>query len=655
MYHVRLAEYLIVGPGGQSRVPADTACLVLVWLRFLPLPNMSTPIFRPLSGLTLSALAGASDTVGRVADSGVGDADLGDDSSFTPAPQRFGADDAAAAAALAPDSESDNEFDGEVGADADADALGEWAADCGGGCGVNLAARLAPRRSGNERHAGVVGGRDRVEERLDRVEDRRRESQARDKLDRATVEQVLDPRTRMILFRLLSRGRLASIDGCVSTGKEANVYYGTAPPGAATIETVPGSVEAGGEVEVEDVAVKVFKTSILSFKDRERYVAGEFRFRRGGYNRQSNRKMVQQWAEKEFRNLVRLRDAGVPAPDPLVIKPPVLVMRFFGRDGWPAPRLKDANIPADRLTAAYADTCVLMRRMYRRARLVHGDLSEYNILYHKRQVVIIDVSQSVEDDHPMALDFLRRDCVNVNDFFARNGVSPVLGQRELFDFVTREDDVPTSFVPIPEVTESQVVTSGDADAKAGMNNAAGEEIRRRRDVEDAHTRDLFSMALQTADARTEDERVRVAADDVVFHQSFIPRTLDDIYTGDTDMHRSTTQDPESRELYARLAGAAGSTIQGDEEDSSSSPGMDRNSGESDGGSVCGSDGDGENSSDSWYDESKMSPEEIKAARKANKKQVKAEARDRRETKTPKHVKKRRDVVAKRRRHVKTKK
>mmetsp|Transcript_25553 Transcript_25553/g.60014 ORF Transcript_25553/g.60014 Transcript_25553/m.60014 type:complete len:342 (+) Transcript_25553:108-1133(+) len=51
-------------------------------------------------------------------------------------------------------------------------------------------------------------------------------TQGRD--DRATAEQVLDPRTRLILFKLLSRGFLEAIDGCLSTGKEANVYYAKA-------------------------------------------------------------------------------------------------------------------------------------------------------------------------------------------------------------------------------------------------------------------------------------------------------------------------------------------------------------------------------------------------------------------------------------------
>ena len=48
-----------------------------------------------------------------------------------------------------------------------------------------------------------------------------------------------------------------------------------------------------------------------------------------------------------------------------------------------------------------------MRQLYHVARLVHADLSEYNVLVHKGELVVIDVSQSVELDHPRALDFLR--------------------------------------------------------------------------------------------------------------------------------------------------------------------------------------------------------------------------------------------------------
>lgn len=103
----------------------------------------------------------------------------------------------------------------------------------------------------------------------------------KDKHDRATAEQVMDPRTRMILFKLLSRGLITEINGCISTGKEANVYHATSKTNT-------------------EYAIKIYKTSILVFKDRDKYVSGEFRFR-SGYCRHNPRKMVRTWAEKEMR------------------------------------------------------------------------------------------------------------------------------------------------------------------------------------------------------------------------------------------------------------------------------------------------------------------------------------------------------------------
>lgn len=44
----------------------------------------------------------------------------------------------------------------------------------------------------------------------------------KDKADRATNEQVLDPRTRIILFKMINRGLIEEINGCVSTGKEVS-------------------------------------------------------------------------------------------------------------------------------------------------------------------------------------------------------------------------------------------------------------------------------------------------------------------------------------------------------------------------------------------------------------------------------------------------
>ena len=162
-----------------------------------------------------------------------------------------------------------------------------------------------------------------------------------------------------------------------------------------------------------------------------------------GYSRHNPRKMVKAWAEKEYRNLMRLHACGIRAPTPRMLRNHVLLMDFVGNDGLAAPRLKDAGqshnrseSPTQRLFAAtvlpatesstactvldveeareaYMDCVRMMWMMYHEAKLVHGDLSEYNILWHEKQLWFIDVSQSVEHDHPSSFDFLRKDCENM--------------------------------------------------------------------------------------------------------------------------------------------------------------------------------------------------------------------------------------------------
>lgn len=189
-----------------------------------------------------------------------------------------------------------------------------------------------------------------------------------------------------------------------------------------------------GKLPVKEYAVKIFKTSILIFKDRERYVSGEFRFR-NGHCKGNPRKMVKLWAEKEVRNLKRIHvtDGLIKVPYPYILKNNIIVMEFVGENAKAAPRLRDANL--DDWNSSYEQTIMIVRRMYQRCRLVHADLSEYNLLYHKGEVWVIDVSQAVENDHPMALDFLRRDCSIVQDFFSRK-LERVLTTQDTFSFVT---------------------------------------------------------------------------------------------------------------------------------------------------------------------------------------------------------------------------
>lgn len=299
-----------------------------------------------------------------------------------------------------------------------------------------------------------------------------------DKSSRATSEQVLDPRTRMILLQLINRGVLHEINGVLSTGKEANVYH-------ALDESDPPLHRA----------IKVYKTAILVFKDRDRYVSGEHRFRHG-YNKSNNRSMVKLWAEKEMRNLRRLWNAGIPCPEPVVLRLHVLVMGFIGdKKGWPAPRLKDAQVEEEKFDGLYLDLVRYMRIMFQVCKLVHGDLSEYNILYYKGKLHIIDVSQSVEPDHPRSLEFLRMDIKNVNDYFKRQGVN-VFSERRMFDFITSND----------YATESEKLEAEVA-------------------------------ALPRA---VEDEKFPISEDGVseeVFRQAYIPQNLEQVYDAERDAEK----------------------------------------------------------------------------------------------------------------------
>ncbi len=233
---------------------------------------------------------------------------------------------------------------------------------------------------------------------------------------RATVDQVLDPKTIEVLQKMIKQGHFDELAGCISTGKEANVYFGI----------------KDGEPRV---AVKVYKTSILGFRDRDEYVDGEFRFRHG-YCKSNPRKMVSLWAEKEQRNLNRLRKASIVCPEVLCCKRNVLVMSLIGTTERAAPRLRDALDSSIDWTKIYADVAIIMRRMFRECKLVHGDLSEYNMLLEGSQVVVIDVSQSVGTDHPRSLEFLKRDCLNVNNFFIRKVPEGIIPLRQMFEFIT---------------------------------------------------------------------------------------------------------------------------------------------------------------------------------------------------------------------------
>ncbi len=404
-----------------------------------------------------------------------------------------------------------------------------------------------------------------------------------DKSERATAEQVLDPRTRMMLLQMINRNIVTEINGVISTGKEANVYH------AVSVD------HDGNEIHR---AIKVYKTSILVFKDREKYVAGEFRFKQG-YNKSSNRARVKVWAEKEMRNLKRIHAAGIPSPDPIYLRLHVLGMSFIGdAKGVAAPRLKDVEFvdvdPLPRWRSIYVEVLSYIRKMYQECHLVHADLSEYNILYHDDKPYIIDVSQSVEHDHPRSLDFLRMDIKNINDFFKRKDVA-VLPDRKTYEFVVKQ--------------------GGSTELSALQKDV----------------NDLIANREETEETEVDNE---------VFRKQYIPQTLNEVYDAERDVSQIQTEGRDALVYKDLLATSTSTKTSVENADYISVGSQDA----TEHGVLLHSDSD-DGASDASGSESDQASRprgkrfQDKDEKKAHKQKVKEEKREARKTKMPKFVKK----------------
>jgi RIO kinase 1 len=234
--------------------------------------------------------------------------------------------------------------------------------------------------------------------------------------DQFKVEQsVFDDATLAAVYKLVQDGYIDAFGGPISTGKEANVY-----------EALGG--------EGEDVAVKIYRINASNFRQMRDYLEGDPRFEGIGSNKKET---VLAWTRKEYANLSRARQAGVRVPEPIAVQRNVLVMELVGLVEDRARRL--AEVTVENPETAYEVVREYMRRLYS-AGLVHGDLSEYNLIVHDGELYVIDLGQAVTVHHPNAGDFLDRDCRNVASFFSRQGMA--VSAEDLRDYVTDPDADP---------------------------------------------------------------------------------------------------------------------------------------------------------------------------------------------------------------------
>ncbi len=220
-----------------------------------------------------------------------------------------------------------------------------------------------------------------------------------------TVDDVFDHATVKALLDLFNKRIINVMYGAVAQGKEAKVFRGRDPMG-------------------NEYAVKIFYTSTARFiRGRYMYMAGDPRFPNVKRN---VRRLVEAWCLKEYGNLKRAYDAAVSVPRPIYAYKNILVMEFIGGDGAPAPLLRDER-PSDP-EWVYLEVLRNMERSVVLGRIIHGDLSEYNVMVWGRRVVFIDWGSGVRLGHPKDADLLVRDIRNITRFFVK-----VLDYRRVFE------------------------------------------------------------------------------------------------------------------------------------------------------------------------------------------------------------------------------
>lgn len=224
--------------------------------------------------------------------------------------------------------------------------------------------------------------------------------------------EVFDRRTLKVLEKFRNK-YFIELGNCISTGKEANVFSARTKSGY--------------------VAVKIFRTYTSNFDKMEKYIIGDSRF---GKVKKKKHDLIFQWCKKEFRNLNKCYETGLSVPTPYVFKENVIIMEFIGNNNIASPLLKDVNFDKNTAEKMYKTVINFMKNLFNKANMVHADLSEFNILYYKKKLVFIDMAQSVLTTHPMAINFLKKDLINVNSFFKKKEVKKLLKWNEFKKLIT---------------------------------------------------------------------------------------------------------------------------------------------------------------------------------------------------------------------------
>ena len=205
---------------------------------------------------------------------------------------------------------------------------------------------------------------------------------------------VFDQFTQSTVYKLISQGHFEGLESPISIGKESNVFSALKKDGTR-------------------VMVKIYRLETADFNRMRDYIKDDPRIinlKRG------KRNTIFAWVQREFRNLIKAREANVSVPTPLTFNNNVLVLEFIGDGGFIAPKLKD-NHPKN--PKDFYNKVIMNMKKLHKAGLVHADLSAFNILNYNEKPVFIDFSQCTTLESSRAKEYLERDIRNICTFFRK--------------------------------------------------------------------------------------------------------------------------------------------------------------------------------------------------------------------------------------------
>ena len=227
-----------------------------------------------------------------------------------------------------------------------------------------------------------------------------------------TYGNVFDQHAERLLFKLSSQGHFDELESAVSVGKEANIFTALKKDGSRII-------------------VKIYRLENCNFNGMYDYLKQDPLY---GSVKRSRRQVVFMWTQREYRNLLKAREV-IKVPTPIAWKDNIILMEYIGDEDGVSLQLKDnVGVTVDDAQELYEKCVVNMKKLFKHG-IVHGDLSEFNILNYHNKPIFIDFSQSTGTKSPNALELLRRDCKNIVRFFSK--YLEDLDEKSLFDQILK--------------------------------------------------------------------------------------------------------------------------------------------------------------------------------------------------------------------------